>query len=302
MPKSLFENELIAGMENELRKQASSETPNLVKAAECLHAALEIFESKGMKARADQVLQILEKLAQSEKSKVVEKMPSVKALMEAGLTQRDMHEFAKGNPIAKAKFNLILRGLGLSEHQIGKFIGPANVMSEEDAKAVVDPNRSFSKIYDWMQDPTQPVDPSNPQPGETMEFRSIKDQPSSPGEFLEFKSLAQVKKKSKDPATSGWTPEKGVKNLEEYGMPMKPTMADDGNYAIDIPPPMDKHNITERDIDSDFGDLMDVFKSEDFDIDASDDELMGMEIKDDTIEVFDGDPSLEDFEDERRSN
>lgn len=292
----------MAGMEKELRKQASSSAPSLVKAAECLHAALEIFEEKGMKARADQVLQILEKIAQSEKSKVIEKMPSVKALMEAGLTQRDMHEFAKGNPVAKAKFNLVLRQLGLSDHQIGKFIGPSNVMSEEDAKAVIDPNRGFSKMWDWMQDPTAPVDPSNPQPGETLEFKSIKDQPSKPGEFLEFKSLAQVKKKSKDPATSGWTPEKGVKALEEYGIPMKPTMADDGNCAIDIPPPFNKHNVTDKDIDEDFADLMGVFKSEDFDIDASDDELLGMEIKDDTLEVFEGDAALEDFEDERRSN
>ncbi len=292
----------MAEMDKELRKQASAAKPRLADAAECLHAALEIFEEKGMKARADQVLQILQKLAQSEKSKVIEKMPSVKALMEAGLSQRDMHEFAKGSPVAKAKFNLVLRSLGLSDHQIAKFLGPANVMSEDDAKQVLDPNRSFSKIWDWMQDPSQAVDPQNPQPGETVEFRSIKDQPSKPGEMLEFKSLAQVKKKSKDPATSGWTPEKGVKALKEYGIPMKPTMADDGQCAIDLPGPMDKHNVTDKDIDSDFADLMDVFKSEDFDIDASDDELMGMEIQEDSLEVSEGELSLEDFEDERRSN
>lgn len=293
----------MAGMEQELRKQASAAKPRLVEAAECLHAALEIFEAKGMRARADQVLQILEKLAQREKSKVIEKMPSVKALMEAGLTQRDMHEFAKGNPIAKAKFNLILRSLGLSDLQITKFLGPTNVMSEDDAKQVLDPNRSFSKMWDWMQDPTQPVDPANPQPGETVEFKSLRDQPSGkPGEILEFKSLAGVKKKSEDPVTKGWTPEKGVKALKEYGIPMKPDMADDGDCAVKIPPPMDKRNITERDIDTDFADLMDVFKSEDFDIDASDDELMGMEVGEDSLEVSEGDMPLEDFEDERRSN
>lgn len=289
MPKSLFENELMAGMEQELRKQASAAKPRLVEAAECLHAALEIFEAKGMKARADQVLQILEKLAQSEKSKVIEKMPSVKALMEAGLSQRDMHEFAKGNPIAKAKFNLILRKLGLSDLQIAKFLGPSNVMSEEDAKSVIDPNRGFSKIWEHMQDPFK--EESLPAGREQV----------NPGETLEFKSLAGVKKKSRDPAVPR-SEHEAEKNLREYGMPLKPTMADDGQCAIDIPPPMDKNNITERDIDSNFADLMDVFQSEDFDIDASDDELMGIEIGEDSLEVSEGDVPLEDFEDERRSN
>lgn len=275
------------GMEKELRKQASSETPVLVKAAECLHAALEIFEEKGMKARADQVLQILEKLAQSERTKVIEKMPSIQKLMESGLTQRDMHEFAKGSPIAKAKFNMILRGLGLSEHQIAKFIGPGNVMSEEDARDYLDPNRGFGKIWENIQDPFK-------QPSDREEVK--------PGEFLDFTRQAGLKKKSNDPATKGWTPEKGVKNLKEYGIPMKPTMADDAECAVNIPPPFDKKNVSERDIDSDFSDLMDVFQAEDFDIDASDDELMGMEIQEDALEVFEGDVSLEDFEDERRSN
>jgi hypothetical protein len=286
MPKSLFENELMMGMEKEMRKQASSAQPNLAEAAECLHAALEIFEGHGMHARADQVLQILEKLAQT-KLRPVEKMPSIKTLMEAGLTQRDMHEFSKGNPIAKAKFNLVLRQLGLSDHQISQFLGHGNVMSEEDAKTVLDPNRGYSKMWDWMRNPTE--SPALPADREQVE----------PGQTLEFKSIAGVKKKSSDPATKGWTPEKGVKALKEYGIPMKPTMSDDGQCAVDIPEPLDKHNVTEKDIDPQFSDLFDVFKSENFDIDASDDELMGMDINDDTIEVSELDAPLEDFEDER---
>lgn len=291
MAKSLFEDELIAGMEKQLRKQANGEKPGVAKAADCLHAALEIFEEQGMAARADQVLQLLQKLAQSNEARDVQQMPSVHKLMEAGLTQRDMHEFAKGSPIAKAKFNLILRQLGYSDHQIGKFIGPTNVMSEDDAKQVMDPNRSFSKIYDWMQDPGKPVDPRNPQPGEefsikslpntqpgdTLSFESAKPKPREVGpaeEALEFKSMAQ--KKSYDTHTKGLTPEKEIENLKHHGTMFN--MADDGG------------------IDPEFAELL---ESPNFDVGASDDELMGMEIGEDTLEVFDNDSAIEDFEDER---
>jgi hypothetical protein len=61
--KSVFENDLIVGMQQELRKQASGETPDLVKAGECLHAALEILEEAGLQVRAEQVLQVLTKIA-----------------------------------------------------------------------------------------------------------------------------------------------------------------------------------------------------------------------------------------------
>jgi hypothetical protein len=280
MAKSLFEDELIAGMEKQLRKQAAGEKPGVSKAADCLHAALEIFEEQGMAARADQVLQLLQKLAQSNEARDVQQMPSVHKLMEAGLTQRDMHEFAKGSPIAKAKFNLILRGLGYSDHQIGRFIGPTNVMSEDDAKQVMDPNRSFSKIYDWMSNPTTPVDPSNLQPGEEFEGKSLlrpqydEKLPKGPDELV-FKSIAQ-KKSSPDHHTKGLTPDKEVENLKHHGTVFN--MAEDGG------------------IDPEFAELL---GSPNFDVGASDDELMGMEIGEDTLEVFDNDSAIEDFEDER---
>jgi hypothetical protein len=200
--------------------------------------------------------------------------------MEAGLTQRDMHEFAKGSPIAKAKFNLILRGLGYSDHQIGRFIGPTNVMSEDDAKQVMDPNRSFSKIYDWMSNPTTPVDPSNLQPGEEFEGKSLlrpqydEKLPKGPDELV-FKSIAQ-KKSSPDHHTKGLTPDKEVENLKHHGTVFN--MAEDGG------------------IDPEFAELL---GSPNFDVGASDDELMGMEIGEDTLEVFDNDSAIEDFEDER---
>lgn len=311
MSKSLFEDELMAGMEKQLRKQASAEKPSLAKAAECLHAALEIFEQQGMTARADQVLKLLQKIAQTNEARDVMQMPTPKALMEAGLTQRDMHEFAKGSPIAKAKFNLVLRHLGYSDHQIGNIIGKTNVMSEDDAKQIIDPNRSFSKIYDFMKDPTAPVDPMNPQPGEeisirslpitgpgdTISFKSMKEKlEPGKGEALEFKSIAQKKRSNlKDRHTSGLTSEKMTHNLKDHGHPMN--KADD--CAVDLPPPISKSTFKESDVEPDF---MELFQSPSFDMDASDDELWGMEIKEDSLEVFENDQTMEemhDFEDER---
>lgn len=319
MPKSLFEDELIAGMQKELHKQATAETPNLAKAADCLHSALEIFEAQGMRARADQVLALLEKLAQTNDARNVQKLPSTKALMEAGLTQRDMHEFAKGSPIAKAKFNLVLRSLGMSDSEIAQIIGKHNVMSEDDAKQVMDPNRSFTKLWEWMQDPAKPVDPANPQPGETIElrslpmtgpgdtvsFKSMKEPLPSGKDDLTFKSIAQKKSSLTDRHTKGLTPEKEVENLKHHGTPFN--MSDDHNVDVPQPPEFEDDyqkwvnqfkkpsKLKPEDVDPDLAGLLDVSS---FDIDASDDELMGIEISDD-LEVFDADVPLEDFEDER---
>jgi hypothetical protein len=62
--KSVFEEELIAGMQRELIKTASNqETENLGKAVDYLNSAIEIFEDAGMKVQADQVLKIISKMA-----------------------------------------------------------------------------------------------------------------------------------------------------------------------------------------------------------------------------------------------
>lgn len=277
MLKSLFENEIMSGMQKELRKQASDDKqPSLAQAADCLHAALEIFEQQGMRARADQVLQLLEKIAQTNEVREVQlNMPSIKSLMQAGLTQRDMIEFSKGSPRATAKMNLVLRRLGLSDHQIAKFIGPTKVMSEDEARETLNPNK----------------------PGSLLEFKSLSPEPTpSPKdkELLEFKSIAGSKKKSKDPATRGLNSEKEIKNLLHHGHPLN-TLPDDRG-SVRVPPSLNKETLSADDLDPDF---VDMLNASTFDIDASDDELMGMEIKEDSLEVFEKDIPMEDFEDER---
>lgn len=286
MTKSLFEDELMAGMEKQLRKQASGEKPSLVKAAECLHAALEIFEEQGMTTRADQVLQLLQKLGQSNEARDVQQMPSLHKLMEAGLTQRDMHEFAKGNPIAKAKFNLVLRSLGYSDHQIGNFIGKNNVMSEEDAKEVVNPNRAYSKIYDWLSDPTKPVDPRNPQPGESISMKSVPL--TGPGDTISFKSMAK-KGPGRPRHDSSMDVKRMLKNLETYGEPI--SLADDG--SLEVPPPLDMNNLKESDFMPDFEEFAGLLSGSN-----DSDDLLEVDIND-TLEVSENDVPMDDFEDER---
>lgn len=184
MNKKVFEDELISGMQQELRKQASADPPNLVKAAECLHAALEIFEDVGQPVLADQVLQVLEgisKQAVTHSSKA-EAVPAPEELMAAGITQRDMQGLAKGDKSSVAKFNIVLRQMGISDHAMGQLIGPANVMSEEDARKVINPNLAFSKIWEMQSTGQQAKQPSH-----------------------------------SDPHTKGLTPDKEVENLKHHG-------------------------------------------------------------------------------------
>ena len=114
--KEFLDEELISGMQQELRKYAADEAaPDLVKAAECLHAALEILEEQGKHAQADQLLQVLQKIAQTRKAKQSTKMPTAEALAREGIGKHDLLELQKGNPTAVAKFNLVLRRMGYAE-------------------------------------------------------------------------------------------------------------------------------------------------------------------------------------------
>jgi hypothetical protein len=127
--------------------------------------------------------------------------------------------------------------------------------------------------------------------GSILEFESMK--PPAPGVkedepgFLEFKSMAQKKSKT-DPVTKGWTPEKGVKNLKEYGIPMKPMSADD-NCAVDVSMPLDADIMG-----ADDADIAALMQDANFD----DDSLLNSDV-DDSLEVSDASDVIEDFEGER---
>ena len=62
--KTVFEDELIYGMQREMNSFAKKEGMNgLVKAAEHLHSALDILDEAGLTVQSDKVLAILQKLA-----------------------------------------------------------------------------------------------------------------------------------------------------------------------------------------------------------------------------------------------
>jgi len=68
--KSLHENDLIHGMQRELQGfEKNAAMNNLVKAANYLQAAMEIFEATGLTIQADKVLNILAKIAKEEKKR-----------------------------------------------------------------------------------------------------------------------------------------------------------------------------------------------------------------------------------------
>jgi hypothetical protein len=74
--KSIFEQELIAGMQKQLIKQAKQENyDHLEKAADYLNSAAEIFQDMGMIKNADKILSILSKIAETHKPHDPRKVP-----------------------------------------------------------------------------------------------------------------------------------------------------------------------------------------------------------------------------------
>lgn len=291
--KSLFENDLIAGMQQELRKQASeTDPPDLARAGECLHAALEILEEAGLQARANQVLGILAKIANNppQKTHKLQGLPGLHTLMQHGITQKDLQEFQKGNPVAKAKMNLALYSMGFDGHQIARFLGPDNVLTHSEARDLANPNRGFGKMWEWMQNPKQPdlpgdtltmtptqdAGPMAPMPSQ-LEGEQVED-PSVPAD-LKFKSIATGKPGKGDRHTRKLTPDKMIANLKDHGTVFN--MADDGS-AIDI---------NNSDFDPEIAEILGTQNADDPSLDWD------LNLATDFLEASDPQP-LEDFEDE----
>lgn len=64
--KAVFEDDLIAGMQRELQSfEKKQGMEDLVKAADYLHSAMEILEDAGLAVQAEEILNILSKIAES---------------------------------------------------------------------------------------------------------------------------------------------------------------------------------------------------------------------------------------------
>jgi hypothetical protein len=261
--KKVFEDDLIAGMQQELRKQASAEQPDLVKAGECLHAALDILEEVGLQSSADQVLGILTKIAIGHSSKHIQKMPSLQMLIENGMTPEDLKAFGKGDKGAMAKMNAVLRKMGLGDAEIAQLIGKHNLVPEHEAK-------TYEKFMGWMQDPTT-LDEGPAQPGQTVDIKSLAAKPRQP----------KRPDKVNDYHTKNLTPEKMIENLKHHGTEFN--MAKDGIVA----------DISNANFDPELAEALDTNNADDLEVD----DIFDAKVIDDTLEVSDQEP-LDDFEDE----
>jgi hypothetical protein len=102
-----------------------------------------------------------------------------------------------------------------------------------------------------------------------------------------FALMLKIAQKA-DPHTKGLTSAKQIANLKNHGTQF--------NLAQDMVVPSMKEHLSKDDMDPDFADLLD---SPSFDLGASDDDLMGLDVKEDDLEVFDKQLPLSDFEEEK---
>lgn len=289
--KSIFEQELISGMEKELRKIASNEPPKLSKAGEYLHSALEIFEELGLDKSADQILNLMSKIAATHHVK--KPMPTLQQLLQVGLKPEDIKGMQEGNVGAKYRMNIALHNLGFGEREIAEYIGHKNIIPVKDLEA-------YKKMMLMIRNPNQSHEPV---PSNISYETLAPDAESTPGitslnpESLEFKSMAarphkprrpdMIPGRSGDRHTKNLTPEKMVSNLKHHGIVFN--LADDG------------FDTNSSDFDADFADALGVSNADDLDFSDLDDadDFGYQEITDaeDNLQVSEQ-KLLDDFEDE----
>lgn len=210
--KSVFEDEIVKNMHEEMIKTASPrDVEDLGQAVDYLHNAMTIFEDSGMNVQADRILDILSKIATMGKAV----MPPLNELLNAGMQKSDIEELYKGSPVAKARINKAFRQLGYSDKDIVELIGKNNFMSQKDSEDLTDEERSFGKMWEWLQNP-KAVDSNAP-------FKA--------GDEFNIQSIAEDEMSAVDKAVKGLNSNKMVQNLKNHGTVFN--MADD-NASDDL--------------------------------------------------------------------
>jgi len=220
--KSLFEDELIHGMQRELhgyeKKQGMA---NLVQAAEYLHSAVEIFEEAGLTAKADQVLRILGKIVLADKKKEEDS---------SKVDDNDTHHKSKHDQ-------------DFYEKMLEWIKNPATPVDPENPQ----PGEEIV---------VRPLPPSV-EPGSEIQMQSLMEPKKLPaGDDLVFQSIAQElglmddndangkprkpknPTKIHDPHTKGLTPDKMIENLKHHGTEFN--MADDNGVDVHQPKGFDE--------------------------------------------------------------
>ena len=200
--KANLDNTILQDMEQYLNGKVDVDTTKVESAIEYINNAAEILDKHQMFAQSDKLVNFLYKFASSKDipTKVLQ-MPSISALMSKGLTNKDIHEITKKNPLSLAKLNNILREMGFDNHQIVRLIGLDSFVPEDEARRMLKIEHMIAKPF-------------------------AKDKDLEEGEIIEFRSIA------KDKHTDGLTSEKMIKNLLDHGTEFN--LADDNLLDFDI--------------------------------------------------------------------
>ena len=215
--KSVFEDELILGMHHELVKNANNqELDDVTHAVDYLNSAIDIFEDAGLHSQADQVLNIIKKIATIPLGKKRVEL-SFSPVMEYAFFQMQQGtptEYIKikhqpESPFEWAQFSDYLRNKykhidkSKLEKQLEDNFGK-NYLNEEETNNIL--------IANIEEVPYE------------ISGKSILKSQEPEGEFLSFKSIAS-KRRPKDPRkisdrhTKGLTSKKMVENLKHHGTP-----------------------------------------------------------------------------------
>lgn len=228
--KSVFEDDLIRGMQSELVKQAHNvEVQDLSVAADYLNSASELLEEAGMISASNEIVNILIKIADSKR-----KRHPVQNVSRNVELMRDMQA---GDPTATAKVNKYFRDLGKSPMEIINMIGMKHFMTEKEIQEILFPKEVsiIPNIY------------------ENMEPEIIEE--VSPEMMLSaHRKLSQLKN---DSHTKGLTSEKMLNNLKQHGTVFN--MADDGQIDYLLNNDLDNNNleVSENDLLSEVNDFED---------------------------------------------
>lgn len=114
--KSVFEDDLIRGMQSELIKQAHNvEVQDLSAAADYLNSAVQILDEVGMVEASDKILNILLKVAQ------VPQESTLGVLLQSGFTLEDLSKIGQNDKVRSAVFET-LRNEGYDDNAIIKIL------------------------------------------------------------------------------------------------------------------------------------------------------------------------------------
>jgi len=211
--KSKFEDEIMFNMHNSL---ASQNETDLSVAIDYLVSAMDILSENGFQSKADQILDVISKIAAN-----VTTMPSIKfienALNKFNISLKDLSVLKEptlyNNRLIKAKVLKALRIAGLSDDTIINFIGGNKTIS------LIDP-----KLVDYILKSEKSIKEMIEIPNEISAIAKMKQNKN-----LKNKRPADLRKII-DPHTHNLTSDKMVANLLHHGTTFN--ASDDGNIDL----------------------------------------------------------------------